>query len=50
LILYQGNALVIYYATNSWHFTRIAKIEGVTEEELRGALGDGDVKVTLSLN
>ncbi len=49
VILYQGNSLVIYYDTNSWNFTRIGKIEGVTGEELLEALGSGDVTVTFSL-
>lgn len=49
IILYQGNSLVIYYDTNSWNFTRIGKIEGVTKEELLGAFGAGDVTVTFSL-
>lgn len=50
LILYQGNSLVIYYDDNSWDFTRIGKIDGVTQEELKEALGDGDVEVTFSLD
>lgn len=50
LILYQGNAFVIYYAPNSWNFTRLGKINGVTQKELKEALGKGDVKVTLSLD
>jgi len=49
IILYQGNSLVIYYDTNSWNFTRIGKIEGVTGEELLEAFGNGDVAVTFSL-
>lgn len=49
IILYQGNSLVIYYDTNSWDFTRIGKIEGVTGEELLEAFGNGDVTVTFSL-
>lgn len=49
IILYQGNSLVIYYDTNSWNFTRIGKIEGVTGEELLETFGDGDVTVTFSL-
>lgn len=49
IILYQGNSLVIYYDTNSWNFTRIGKIEGVTGEELLEAFSDGDVTVTFSL-
>lgn len=49
IILYQGSSLVIYYDTNSWNFTRIGKIEGVSGEELLEAFGDGDVTVTFSL-
>lgn len=49
IILYQGNALVIYYAPNSWNFTRLGKIDDVTAEELRDILGDGNVTITLSL-
>lgn len=49
VILYQGNNLVIYYAPNSWSFTRLGKIENITGEELKSVLGNGDVTVTLSL-
>lgn len=49
IILYQGDSLVIYYAPNSWNFTRLGKISGISESELRELLGDGDVTVTLSL-
>jgi hypothetical protein len=49
IILYQGNALVIYYASNSWNFTRLGKINDVSAEELKEILGDGNVTVTLSL-
>jgi hypothetical protein len=50
LILYQGNAFVIYYATNSWNFTRIGKINNTTQEELKRILGNGDVTITLFLD
>ncbi len=49
LILYQGSAFVIYYAPNSWDFTRLGKIDNITASELKAILGDGDVTVTLSL-
>lgn len=49
IILYQGNSLVIYYDTNSWNFTRIGKIDGVTREELLDAFGEGSAMVTFSL-
>lgn len=50
LILFQGSAFVIYYAPNSWNFTRLGKIDNVTQEELRPVLGSGNVTVTLSLD
>ena len=50
LILYQGNAFVIYYAPNSWNFTRLGKIDNVTAKDLKAALGSGNVTVTLSKN
>ena len=49
LILYQGSAFVIYYAPNTWSFTRLGKIDNITASELKEALGKGDVTVTLSL-
>ena len=49
IILYQGNQIVIYYDTNSWNFTRLGKINGVSAQELREILGAGDVSVTFSL-
>ncbi len=49
IILYQGNALVIYYAPNSWNFTRLGKINNVTSEILKEILGDGNVTITISL-
>ncbi len=49
VILYKGNRLVVYYAANSWEFTRLGKIWGVSGEELLEAFGRGDVTVTLGL-
>ena len=49
IILYQGTSITIYYDTNSWNFTRLGKINDVTQDELLDALGDGDVTVTFSL-
>lgn len=48
-VLYQGDQLVIFYGSNSWSYTRLGKITGISPDELRGVLGDGDVTVTLSI-
>ena len=51
IILYQGSSLCIYYDTNSWNFTRIGRIEGMTQDELKDFVraGEGNVSITLSL-
>ena len=48
VILYQGNQITIYYGTNSWNFTRLAKINDPTD--LKTKLGEGTIQVTFSLN
>ena len=48
LILYLGDSLVIYYESNSWNFTRLGRIEGVTQKELKMILGRGDVTAVLT--
>lgn len=50
LILYQGRYFVIYYGRNSYSLTRLGKIDNVSESELKAALGDGDVTVSLVLS
>lgn len=47
IILYQGNQITIYYGTNSWSFTRLAKIDDPTD--LQAKLGEGAVQITFSL-
>lgn len=47
VILYQGNQIVIYYAPNSWNFTKLAQIEAASD--LKQKLGEGSIKATFSL-
>ena len=49
LILYQGNQITIYYDTNSWNFTRLGKVDGVTQAELKKILGKGDVSAVFEI-
>ena len=49
IILYQGNQITIYYDTNSWNFTRLGKIDGVTQAELKKILGKGDVTAVFEI-
>ena len=47
VILYQGNQITIYYGTNAWSFTRLARIDDPSD--LQEKLGEGAVSVTFSL-
>ena len=49
VILYQGNQITIYYDINTWSFTRLGKVQGMSPEEIRDTLGDGDPTVVFSL-
>ena len=49
IILYQGNQITFYYDTNSWNFTLLGKIDGITKAELKKILGKGNVTAVLSL-
>ena len=49
IILYQGNQITIYYDTNSWSFTRLGKVDGVTQTELKKILGKGDVSAVFEI-
>lgn len=43
LILCQGDKITIYYGENTWSLTRLGRLYVPSEDELREALGDGDV-------
>ncbi|EAY16139.1 hypothetical protein TVAG_465270 [Trichomonas vaginalis G3] len=49
LILYEGHYFVIYYDKNHWNFTKIGKIQNISQNELKKLLGSGNVTVTLKL-
>ena len=49
IILYQGNKITIYYGENTWNFTKLGRVSGVDVEELKEALGEGDVTVEFSV-
>lgn len=49
IVLYQGDSLVLFYGRNTWAYTRLGHIDGLSPEELAGLLGADGVTVTLSL-
>ncbi len=52
VILYNGSNICIFYGSNSWSYTRLGKIDGLNESELRSFLraGESNISVTLSLS
>ena len=44
IVLYSGNQLVVFFGSNSWSYTRLGHIEGLSTDELT-ALLDKDIAV-----
>ncbi len=50
VILYLGKQITIYYDTNTWNFTRLGKVQNVTQEELKEILGDSPFSARFSIH
>ena len=50
IMLYTSNQLCIFFDSNSWEYTRIGKIEGMTVQQLKDAFGTGEVSISLSFD
>ncbi len=52
IVLYNGSNICMFYGTNSWSYTRLGKIDGLSESELHTFLkaGKSNISVTLSLS
>lgn len=50
IMLYNSNQLCIFFGSNSWAYTRIGKIDGMSSQQLKDIFGNGQVSITLSLN
>ena len=48
IVLYSGNQIVVFYGSNSWSYTRLGRIDGMTEAELSDLLGNGDITLTIT--
>ena len=44
IVLYSGNQLVVFFGSNSWSYTKLDHIEGLSTDELT-ALLDKDIVV-----
>ena len=52
LVLYNGDNICIFYGSNSWSYTFIGHLDGMSADEVRQFVnaGGGDVSITLSLH
>ena len=48
IVLYSGNQIVIFYGSNTWEYTKLGRITGMNESELRDLLGKSEVMLRLS--
>ena len=44
IVLYSGNQLVVFFGSNSWSYTKLGHINGLSADEL-AALLDKDIAV-----
>lgn len=50
IILYSGNSIVLFYGSNTWTYTKLGHIEGLSADELKELLGTDQTTVTLSIS
>ena len=50
IVLYSGNQIVVFYGSNSWAYTRLGRIEGMSADELTVLLGGGSVTLTITVS
>ena len=51
IVLYNGSNICIFYDSNSWSYTRLGKIDGLSGSQLRTFLkaGENNISTTLSI-
>ena len=50
IVLYSGNQIVVFYGSNTWAYTRLGRIQGLSREELAALLGGDTVTLMLRLD
>ena len=50
VMLYNSNQIVIFYASNSWAYTRLGRVEGLSAGELEAILSGSESEITLSIH
>lgn len=47
IVLYSGNQLVVFFGSNSWSYTKLGQIEGLSEEELSELLSTNSASIEI---
>lgn len=48
IVLYNGNNIVVFFGNNSWSYTKLGKIVGKTDEELKYLLSKSNVVIKIN--
>ena len=48
-MLYSSNQIVIFYASNSWAYTRLGRVDEEYIDRLEEIMSGNDTEITLSL-
>ncbi len=49
VMLYSSDQIVIFYDSNSWAYTRLGKVEGLSAKELEDILSGSETEITISI-
>ena len=49
IVLYSSSQIVVFYGSNSWAYTRLGHITDRDPAGMAALLGNGDVKITISM-
>jgi len=47
IVLYSGDKIVVFYGSNTWSYTKLGHISGMTDSDLEKLLGGGDVEIKI---
>lgn len=49
IVLYSGNSIVLFYASNTWEYTKLGHIAHLSVEEIQTLLNTDNTTLTISL-
>jgi hypothetical protein len=49
IVLYNGSSIVLFYGSNSWAYTKLGRIDGMSAEEIKKLFDVEEMEITISL-